>query len=70
MLNSIKICRNEPVRKEKLGHRKVDWSQQLDIVVQDIQQADIYKKTPGRTMPGALGYLRRTNFDFKVTTHV
>ena len=42
----MKPYRDEPVRKEKLGHRKVDWSQQLDIVVQDIQVQGVHKNEP------------------------
>ena len=66
-----------------MGHRRVNWSQQLEIVVKDIQvksrklfdyfvtnnysqNAGVFIHTPGRTMPGAPGYHRRTEFDFKV----
>ena len=28
---------DDPVRKEVLGHRRADWSQQLKILVKDIQ---------------------------------
>ena len=55
----------EAVRKEVLGHRRADWSQQLRIVVEDIQSAAVYSRRPGRKMPGAPGFQRKVEFDFK-----
>ena len=55
------------IHKERLGHRTADFSQQVQILVDDIQKSGIYKTTPGRKMPGALGYKRNDRFDFKVT---
>ena len=31
-----------------------------------VQEADVYTYTPGRRMPGANGYTRKLDFDFKV----
>ena len=62
----IQFSSDEPVTKEVLGHRRADWSQQLQIIVRDIQGAEIYKEQPGRKMPGAPGFQRRSTIDFKV----
>ena len=34
---SLYFVSDEPVTKEVLGHRKADWTKQLQIIVQDIQ---------------------------------
>ena len=37
LFNLDNTFRDEEVRKGKLGHRKVDWIRQLEIIVSDIK---------------------------------
>ena len=64
--NASQYFSDNPVMKEVLGHRRADWSQQLKIVVKDIQEAETFKEQRGRKMPGALGFQRRVAVDYKV----
>ena len=45
-----------------LGHRRVDWSDQVKKGVTDMEEQRIFDFIPGRSVPG---YKRKSQIDFK-----
>jgi len=55
----------DPLQKERMGHRTADWTDQVTKGVEDLCEVAVFEYKSGRTMPGATDYKRNDIVDFK-----